>query len=82
MVPRSIWCTMRPNGAPRARGDGPDHCMDAGRYIVYSPLNRVWSRPAGAAARRRNKLPAHAGMIPSRASRGLTGRCAPSRRRD
>ncbi len=68
--------------APRARGDGPTGSMSSATLWVCSPRTRGWSHHQGDERLGDVVLPAHAGMVPGRASRRRVRSSAPRARGD
>ena len=68
--------------APRARGDGPEQLDEPPGDLVCSPRTRGWSLGQAATGSPGPVLPAHAGMVPPGAARGLPHPRAPRARGD
>ena len=57
--------TLRANGSPRTRGDGPRETWACSRPSKFSPHPRGWSAAGRCARRASQVLPAPAGMVRS-----------------
>ena len=82
MVPPGQEPFGRVSSAPRARGDGPVGVHETGEKPGCSPRTRGWSHSSALAHRKRNLLPAHAGMVPVNWTQAGAVRPAPRARGD
>ena len=82
MVPHRQTLPLQADGAPRARGDGPDALALERLAVMCSPRTRGWSRKGVRNTRTALVLPAHAGMVPLPGSGPGQRRGAPRARGD
>ena len=69
-------------GSPRSRGDGPPMCSVICMHSTFSPLTWGWSPATNQSKDRRAVLPAHVGMVPTRADSARAKFCSPRSRGD
>ncbi len=82
MVPQTLRVSGDQRTAPRARGDGPNECVEVAVACACSPRPRGWSRRVGDRVDRLTLLPAPAGMVPARPPGAREESTAPRARGD
>ena len=82
MVPRPAFYRGRRYWLPRTRGDGPGTAARLDVRVSAPPHTRGWSRITSFRLNGRRGSPAHAGMVPTRASSTAISRGLPRTRGD